>query len=398
MNTGEAFNRWKIIPCGFAINLTLGVVYAWSVFLKPLMNEFGWATAETSLAFTILLLTFAFVMIPAGRLNDKVGPRKVASLGGLLLGLGFFLSSLTTSLPWLYLSYGIIAGAGIALAYVTPIATCVKWFPDKKGLITGIIIAGFGLSSAFLAPLATYLMNTVGWRTAFQVLGVAFLLIAIGGAQGLKLPPQGWRPAGWQASASAQAMPAQDYTWKQMIRTKKFWMIWLMYTFGTTAGLGVIGHVAKFAQETGMDAILAALAVSVLAIFNGLGRIAWGGISDKIGRVKAMTLMFVVEAAVMFVLIGTTGLLLFAAVAVVGFCFGGNLSIFPSATAEFFGTKYYGMNYGFVFTAYGIGGVLGPYLSGYIFDTTASYLWAFQIAGILCAVAVAISLLLRSKK
>jgi len=378
--------------------LTLGVIYAWSVFLKPLMGDFGWTTAETSLAFTILLVTFAVVMIPAGRLNDKIGPRKTASIGGVLLGLGFFLSSFTTSLPWLYLSYGIISGAGIALAYVTPIATCVKWFPDKKGLVTGLIIAGFGLSSAFLAPLATYLIDTIGWQTAFQALGIAFLLITVGGAQGLKIPPQGWCPAGWQASPLAKALPAQDYNWKQMLKKKEFWMIWLMYTFGTTAGLGVIGHVAKFAQETGMEAILAALAVSVLAIFNGLGRIAWGGISDKIGRVKAMTLMFVIEAAVMFLLIGTTGILLFVAVAVVGFCFGGNLSIFPSTTAELFGTKYYGVNYGFVFTAYGIGGVLGPYLSGYIFDTTASYLWAFQIAGVLCAVAVVISLMLRPKK
>lgn len=378
--------------------MTLGVIYAWSVFLKPLMGDFGWTTAETSLAFTILLVTFAVVMIPAGRLNDKIGPRKTASIGGVLLGLGFFLSSFTTSLPWLYLSYGIISGAGIALAYVTPIATCVKWFPDKKGLVTGLIIAGFGLSSAFLAPLATYLIDTIGWQTAFQALGIAFLLITVGGAQGLKIPPQGWCPAGWQASPLAKALPAQDYNWKQMLKKKEFWMIWLMYTFGTTAGLGVIGHVAKFAQETGMEAILAALAVSVLAIFNGLGRIAWGGISDKIGRVKAMTLMFVIEAAVMFLLIGTTGILLFVAVAVVGFCFGGNLSIFPSTTAELFGTKYYGVNYGFVFTAYGIGGVLGPYLSGYIFDTTASYLWAFQIAGVLCAVAVVISLMLRPKK
>ncbi|KUO42508.1 MAG: hypothetical protein APZ16_04245 [Candidatus Hadarchaeum yellowstonense] len=397
VSTAE-FNRWFVVPCGFAINLTLGVVYAWSVFLKPLMNEFGWTTAETSLAFTILLLTFAIVMIPAGRLNDRMGPRKVATAGGLLLGLGFILASFTSSLPWLYLTYGFIAGAGVALAYVTPIATCVKWFPDKKGLVTGIIICGFGLSSAFLAPLATYLINTVGWKAAFQLLGIVFLLVAVGGAQGLRLPPPGWCPAGWKSSGSATAAPAQDYTWRQMLRTKKFWMIWLMYTFGTTSGLGVIGHVAKFAQETGMDALLAALAVSVLAIFNGLGRISWGAISDRIGRVKSMTIMFIIQAAVMFSLVGATGIYLFIAVAVVGFCFGGNLSIFPSVTADFFGTKYYGINYGFVFTAYGVGGVLGPYLSGYLFDLTKNYFMAFQIAGVLCAIAVVISLLLRPKK
>ncbi|MGC8817361.1 MAG: L-lactate MFS transporter [Candidatus Hadarchaeum sp.] len=386
------------MPCGFAINLTLGVVYAWSVFLKPLMGEFGWTAAETSLAFTILLLTFAFVMIPAGRLNDKIGPRKVASAGGLLLGLGFFLTSFTSSLPWLYLTYGFIAGAGVALAYVTPIATCVKWFPDKKGLITGIIICGFGLSSAFLAPLATYLISTIGWKTAFQLLGITFLVVAVGGAQGLRVPPPGWCPEGWKATGQAKAAPVQEYNWQQMLRTKKFWMIWVMYTFGTTSGLGVIGHVAKFAQETGMDALTASLAVSVLAIFNGLGRISWGGISDRIGWPKAMTIMFIIQAAVMFFLIGATGVALFIAVAVVGFCFGGNLSMFPSATADLFGTKYYGINYGFVFTAYGIGGVLGPYLSGYLFDLTKSYLWAFQIAGILCAVAVVISLVLRRSK
>ncbi|MBC7099333.1 OFA family MFS transporter [Candidatus Bipolaricaulota bacterium] len=392
------FNRWIVVPCGFAINLVLGVIYAWSVFLKPLMSEFGWTTAETSLAFTILLLTFAFVMIPAGRLNDKIGPRKVASAGGLLLGLGFFLASFTSSLPWLYLTYGFIAGAGVALAYVTPIATCVKWFPDKKGLITGIIICGFGLSSAFLAPLATYLISTIGWKTAFQLLGITFLLVAVGGAQGLRVPPSGWCPEGWKASDQAKAAPVHEYNWQQMLRTKEFWMIWLMYTFGTTSGLGVIGHVAKFAQETGMEILLASLAVSVLAIFNGLGRISWGGISDRIGWAKAMTIMFIIQAATMFLLIGTSGISLFVAVAVVGFCFGGNLSMFPSATANLFGTKYYGINYGFVFTAYGIGGVLGPYLSGYIFDLTKSYFWAFQIAGILCAVAVVISLLLRFRK
>jgi len=396
--TKKSFNRWTVVPYGFIINVTLGVVYAWSVFMKPLMKDFGWTTAETSLAFTILLLTFAFVMIPAGWLNDRIGPRKVASLGGILLGLGFILAGFTSSLLWLYVTYGIVAGAGVALAYVTPIATCVKWFPDKKGLVTGIIVCGFGLSSAFLAPIATYIITTTGWQSAFQMLGLVFLLVSFGAAQGLKIPPSGWCPPSWTPTPGKTPV-TNDLTWKQTVKTSKFWMIWLMFTFGATAGLMVIGHAAKFAQDSGLDVAIASLAVSVLAIFNALGRISWGAISDKIGRAKAILLMFLIQAITLSLLIKATSLLpLFLAFATVGFCFGGIFSIFPSATADFFGTKYYGITYGFVFTSYGVGGVLGPYLAGYIFDIAGSYYLAFQMAGILCAIALIISIFLMPRK
>ena len=395
----KPFNRWTVVPCGFIINITLGIVYAWSVFLKPLMSEFKWATAETSLAFTILLLTFAVVMIPGGWLNDRIGPRKVASLGGLLLGLGFILASFTNSLIWLYLTYGVISGAGVALAYVTPISTCVKWFPDKKGMITGIVLCGFGMSSAFLAPVATYIIGTAGWRITFQILGVIFLLVSVGAAQGLRIPQQGYCPAGWTPKASSKASVVTDLTWRQSLRTSRFWMIWLMFVFGSTAGLMIIGHAAKFAQESGLDAVTASLAVSVIAIFNGAGRISWGTVYDRVGRARTMILLFVIEAAAVFSLVYTTGMLpMFLSLALIGFCFGGNLAIFPATTADLFGTKNYGMLYGFVFTAYGVGGILGPYIGGYTFDLMKSYSMAFQMAGVLCVVAVVISLILRSRK
>jgi len=395
----KPFNRWLVVISGLVVMLMLGVTYAWGVFLKPLMGEFGWAKAETSLAFSILLLVFAIIMIPAGRLQDKKGPRVVATIGGLLLGGGFILASFTNSLSVLYTTYGIIAGAGIACAYVTPIATGVKWFPDKRGLVTGLIVCGFGAGSAFLAPLASHIIYTMGWRMAYVILGVLFLIAVTVAAQLLRNPPEGYTPEGWKPSTS-QNQPnvhtTYDYDLLEMIKTPQFWMLWIMFAFTATAGLMVIGHVVAFAIESGIDKMAAAFALTVLAIFNGAGRVASGIISDKIGRTKTMLVVFVIQAIMLSMLIKMTSVAtIYAAVAVIGFCFGADFTLFPAATADFYGTKNIGVNYGAVFTSYGVAGLLGPFLGGYVFDVTQSYYLAFQAAGVLCAIAAIVSLIVK---
>ncbi|PIN70378.1 MFS transporter [Candidatus Woesearchaeota archaeon CG11_big_fil_rev_8_21_14_0_20_43_8] len=390
------FSKWYVLVGALIIQMCLGVVYAWSVFLSPLMKEFGWAKTEASVAFTIALVSFAGFMIFAGRLQDKLGPRLIATIGGVLLGLGFILARFTTSLWMLYITYGVIAGAGIGFAYVCPIATLVKWFPQNKGLISGIAVAGFGAGSLVFAPLATSIIESTGWRSAFWILGLIFLVAVVLGAQLLRNPDAAYT----KKKEALKTKKTEEIGWQEMLKRPVFWKLWVMFMFGATAGLMVIGHLAVFGREGGLTPEVAAAAVGVLAIFNGLGRIIWGLVSDIFGRVNAMTIMFGVQALMMFLLIkmNTSFWMLAFAVAFVGFNFGGNFALFPSATADNFGMKNMGANYGFMFTSYGFAGILGPMLGAKVFDATQSYFLAFAIAGGLCVIAAILSRFRLAKK
>jgi len=391
----KVMNRWIVVIGALIVQICLGAIYAWSVFVNPL-KENGFTTTQTQVIFSVALATFALVMVFAGRWQDKAGPRKVAITGAVVLGLGYILAGITGgSFMAIVLTVGIIGGAGIGLTYVCPIAAGVKWFPDKRGLIVGLAVAGFGGGAWIFAQLATSLIASSGILKTFLYLGIIFLIAITLGSLVLVNPPAEWKPKGWKAEEKAEKkVVKKDYSWKDMLKTKQFWFLWLMFTFGAAAGLMVIGNLKPFGVFSGLSATVAGSAVGILALFNAAGRIIWGWLSDKLGRSKAMFLMFSLQGVMMLVLMkmGSSALLLSIAAAWVGFNFGGNFALFPSATADFFGTKNIGVNYGFVFTSYGVAGIVGPILGGRVFDITGSYLYAFIPAGIVCILGAILSL------
>lgn len=389
-------NRWRVVAGALIIQVCLGAIYSWSVFVNPLKEVFSYTTTQTQIIFSLALATFALTMIFAGKLQDKQGPRIVATFGGVVLGAGYLLASFTGgNFPLLALAVGVIGGAGIGLGYVCPIAACVKWFPDKRGMVTGLAVAGFGAGAWIFAKIAASLIDAYGVLISLQYLGVIFMVSVVAGAQLLKNPPAGWKPAGWKPPESNfRATSVENFAWNDMVKLRQFWMLWIMFVFGAAAGLLVIGILKPYGVHSGLSAAAAANAVGILALFNGAGRIVWGTVSDKIGRKNTMTLMFLLQGMMMFALIkmASTELTLSIAAAWIGFNFGGNLALFPSTTADFFGTKNVGINYGLMFTAYGVAGIVGPILAGGVFDMTGSYMWAFIPSGVACLVAAVISL------
>ena len=427
METSTKTNRWSVVAGALIVQIILGTVYAFSVFVYPLQTEFGWSRTTTQWAFSFALATFAITMIPAGQLQDKIGPRKVASIGGILLGLSFILGAVLVAQerPWaLYLTYGILGGAGIGFAYVCPIAASVKWFPDKKGLITGLAVAGFGAGALFFAgPASTLLLPPsqslealglsqilwvglgitkgggfgIGWKAFFVLHGIVSAGVVLIGASLLKNPPPGWTPPGTTSQQLEQKQEI-NHDWREMFNTPLGAMLWLTFIFGATSGLMAIGQ-WKPMMSTILDGATFAPdwmggfgrfvePVGILAIFNALGRIFWGKVSDFIDRPRAMMLMFLAQGMAFMVLVSVEShLAIFLASAWVGLNFGGNFALFPSATADYFGTKNLGMNYGWIFTAYGVAGILGPVVGGVLFDVTQQYVMAFVFAGILCFIA-----------
>ena len=386
---------WIVTLAGTGINLALGVLYAWSVFSKALTDEWQWTKTEASFPYTVAILIFALVMVPAGRLQDKLGPRLVASLGGTFTGIGLILSSFTQSPLGLAITFGGLAGTGFGLGYAAATPAAVKWFPpEKKGLITGIVVSGFGLASVYIAPLTNALIENFGIQMSFRILGIAFFVVAVGLAQLIKNPPLACQNV---PKVNAGSKPAgRDYEWQEMLKTPQFYLLWLMFAAGSLAGLMIIGHLSKIAKmQLGIQWGFAL--VALLAVFNAGGRIIAGLLSDRIGRTKTMGLVFTLQAIIMgiFAQLNTVTALA-AGAAMVGFNYGACLSLFPSTTGDYYGTKNLGLNYGLVFTAWGVGGVIGPILAGWVADSTGSYTLAYQIAAGFCVVAALLSLVTKS--
>lgn len=420
MANGRVLNRWWVVAGGILIQLCLGAIYAWSAFTGKLTAEpFGFTKTETQIVFSVGLLTFAVVMaLVAGPWQNKAGPRVVATTGGLVLGAGYVLAGFSGTSFWgILLGVGLLGGAGIGLGYVCPIAALVKWFPDKKGLITGLAVAGFGFGALIWIKLTSGFKFgpvdlTPGWgglygmdwsvSRVFILYGILFAALVALGALVMKNPPAGWMPAGWTpptASAAAQT-GGVNFTPAQMVRTSQFWRIFASFLVGATAGLMVIGVIQLFGKdaltangfEPAQANIIAGTAMGLFyALMNGFGRILWGLLSDRMGRRNAIATMFLLQGLVMvaFYFIGGREWGLYLGAAVIGFNFGGNLALFPAITADYFGNAKVGTNYPWVFLSYGVGGVIGPVLGGFMGDARA-WMWAFIPAGIACLVMAAV--------
>ncbi len=399
---------WTVTFAGLGINLALGVLYTWSLFKAAIEKEFGWKGAQLNDPYALCCLVFAFTMILAGRCQDKMGPRLTASLGGVLVGLGLLLVSTTNNYGTWLLGFGMLVGLGIGFAYASATPPALKWFPPAKtGLIAGLVVAGFGLAPVYLAPTSDYLLRHFGILKSMMIFGGAFAVIVCGLAQ-LLVNPTAEQIAGIKAQAarSANSSPVVDCTPGQILRQPGFWLLWVIYFIGAGAGLMVISSVSGMAKKTMGDQ--AFIAVAVMAIGNAGGRIVAGVLSDKIGRRWTLMLVLLVQAALMFIAIPVTAstegakFIIVLLATFIGFNYGANLALFPSFTKDLWGLKNFGMNYGVLFTAWGVGGFALSRLQAMLFAASkdaaghGNYASSFIRAGVLLLVGGALTLLIRT--
>jgi len=380
--------RWFLIALGLIINLCLGSVYSWSVFVKPLTNHFTSLNQTVSatdvlLPFSIFLATFAIAMVFSGKYIEKYGPRKMAMAGGILCGLGWLMASTASSVQMLYPTYGIIGGLGVGIAYGCPVAVAARWFPDKRGLAVGLTVLGFGFSAFFTANIATYLIGAYSVMETFRFFGIGFIVIIALCAMPLTFPPTGYKPAGWTPPApKAGAHVTCDFKREQMLKTTSFIGLWLCYFIGYLAGLLAIGIAKPVGAEVILiETSLGSFLVGFFAIFNGGGRPIFGTLTDKLTPRNAAMVSFVAIAVACLMMITMAGpgatTVYIIAFAILWMCLGGWLAIAPTATATFFGTCDYPRNYGVVFLAYGAGAIVGPQLAGAIRTASGSYMGVF---------------------
>jgi OFA family oxalate/formate antiporter-like MFS transporter len=386
-------NRWLMVAAALVLQLCLGVLYAWSVFRAPLMKELGWTVKQAGYPYMTSLFFFAVGMIFAGRWQDKAGPKKVAIFGGVLLAAGAALSGiLYQTVGGMMFAYGVLGGLGVGFAYVTPIATCIKWFPDMRGTITGLAVFGFGAGTLVFGPLINKLIAQMGIQSTFFVLAAIFLIAVCGAGSMFKVPPAGYKPAGWNPPAAAAGTVTKlDWTPNEMMGNAQFYVLWVIYLFGAAAGLMIIGQAVPIGLEVAkLDKAVAAGGLGTMALLNGLGRLVHGSISDKLGRKNTVILMFC-EYLVAFLLLlpnADTFTKWLVGICIVGFAYGGYLALMPSITADYFGTKSLGTNYGYLFTAWGIAGVGGPFMIDAIKSATGAFTNAMYYISVACVAGI----------
>jgi MFS family permease len=433
MSDQKSMNRWYVVIGAVLIQLCLGAIYAWSVFTPKLTKAladggmYGFTAAQSQWIFSVGLLIFAITLIIAGRVMAKVGPKKLAMASAVVLGVGYILGGLLGStFSAQLICIGIIGGAGIGLGYVVPIAVGVKWFPDKKGMVTGLAVAGFGFGAMIWVKSADSwfhlldklnFFNLGGVQSVFLLYGIIFMVAVFLGSLVMIDPPQGYLPEGWtppQPTAAGSASGMVNFDRKEMMATPQFYMTWFAFLFSAMAGLMIIGNIKLFGIDAlkaqGMEeqvaSAVAGTAVAWLAILNGLGRIIWGSVSDKIGRKISIFLMCLLQGIVMLVFykMGSAASTLILGACIIGFNFGGNFALFPAITADYFGNKNVGLNYGYVFFSYGIAGVLGPQIAAHFKDAAKGsgdasvWITPFMIAGVACLLGAVITLMSKPPK
>jgi MFS transporter, OFA family, oxalate/formate antiporter len=392
-------NRWTIAIAGVVMQIALGAVYAWSVFRTPLIRQSGWSNSEVTLTFTICVFVLGISAFFGGLWLNRRGPRVVALTGGLLYGLGVFLASFSANkLWWLYLSYGFIGGMGLGLAYIVPVAVLVNWFPDRRGLITGIAVGGFGAGALITAPVATRLIQSVGVFETFAYLGVAFLIITVVTGLLMQNPPEGWQPKAWRPSLSQVSQRAGgDYTLEQALRTWQWYALWLLLFLSTFAGISIISQEAPIFQElAGASAATAAGMVGVASIGNAVGRVFWAWVSDSITRRATFILMFVIQVLMFWLIPGIGAVTLTTILTFIALmCYGGGFGTMPAFAADYFGSKHVGSIYGLMLTAWGTASVAGSLLVAHLRQTSGSYHRPLHVIAALMAISVLLPILIR---
>ncbi|MEO1148024.1 MAG: OFA family MFS transporter [Cyanobacteria bacterium J06638_22] len=386
--------RWLFIPLGMTVMLCLGTVYSWSVFRKPLESDMGLRATESVLPYTFALVFYSVFIAVAGFYISRIGVRRMTAIGGVLVGLGYVLSSFTNHIMAMSLTYGAIAGTGVGIAYGVPMLVSARWFPDRKGLAVGLTLVGFGLSPIITAPLANILITSYGVRPTLRLMGIVFALIILGVAIALKLPPQNWYPNKTTTGQTAPHHASQSYP-PHMLKSRSFYGLWICYTIGTLVGLSAIGISSPVGEELiQIDPALAAGSVSLFALFNGGSRPLFGWLSDRFKP------HYVAIASYSLILVGCIIMLnaqegqvvsYLVAFCLFWFCLGGWLAIAPTTTLRFFNPDHYAQNYGIVFTAYGVGALLGTLVTGQIRDWFGSYTFAFYPMAFLAIVGIVVA-------
>lgn len=395
-------NRWGLAAAGFLMQMSLGAVYAWSVFRNPLTKQFHWSIADVTLTFTICIFVLGIAAFFGGLWLNKKGPRVVALTGGFLYGLGVFLASFSADkLWWLYLSYGVIGGIGLGFGYIVPIAVLVKWFPDKRGLITGIAVGGFGAGALVTAPLATQLIKTVGVLTTFAYLGIGYLVVSMATGFFMQNPPEGWKPAGWAPSAiQTKQRAAKDYTLGGALKTWQWWALWLLLFLNVSAGISLISQESPMFQEIAkVSAGVAAGMVGVVAIGNAVGRIFWAWTSDAITRRWTFATMFLVQVGLFWTFSSINSASILTVVSfIILMCYGGGFGTMPAFAADYFGSKNVGPIYGLMLTAWGCASAFGPLLIAHLRQSSGSYVSGLHIIAGIMAVSVLLPILVSPPK
>jgi MFS transporter, OFA family, oxalate/formate antiporter len=395
-------NRWGIALAGFLMQVALGAVYAWSVFRNPLTKQFGWTIAQVTWTFTICVSVVGIAAFFGGLWLNKKGPRVVAFTAAFLYGLGVFLASFSAhKLWWLYISYGVIGGIGLGFGYIVPIAVLVKWFPDRRGLITGIAVGGFGAGALVTAPLAQHLIQTVGVLETFAYLGIAYFIVILAAGFFMKNPPAGWVPQGWTPSATQTAQRASaDYKFGWALSSWQWWALWVLLFLNTTAGISIISQEAPLFQKlTGASAVVAAGMVGIVSIGNSVGRIFWASVSDLITRRWTFAVMYVFQFGLLWLLPSLSSVAVITVVSfVILMCYGGGFGTMPAFAADYFGSKNIGPIYGLMLTAWGCASYFGPQLIIKLLGPTGSYARGLHTIAVIMLISAALPIIVSPPK
>lgn len=401
MPTDRLPNRWGIAAAAVVMQICLGAVYAWSVFVKPLVTTEHWSLTQVALAFTINVLFIGVGSAIGGLWMDKAGPRAVASVAGLIYGAGYCIASYAASshsLMLLYISYGVLAGTGGGMGYICPVATIAKWFPDKRGVMTGLAVTGYGAGALLMGPIAAREIVSKGVPTTFFSFGVAYLILVVIAAQFYANPPAEWKPEGWVPKTKvAKAATAQTYTVREAVGTWQFWLLWGMLFLNVSAGIMIISQASPMAQQqVHMTALAAGTLVGLLGIFNAGGRFFWAWASDYLGRARVYLLLYVIQAVIFFALPKIDNEVLFVvAFSAIYLCYGGGFGTMPSFTADYFGPKYMGGIYGWILLAWGVGGVISPMMIARLREATGQYTTAVYIIAAVMTASIILPLIAR---